>query len=166
MVHDPYEIILDHLRIIRSDLGVLKKLRGEMREGFASVRAHQVAAHGDQALLERRVVSLESGLDRVKRRLDLADKPAKWLDPILAQSSSSDKDSAALRPRRTGVLSIAPRKEFLDQSIRVAPRTVAGSEIRLRRLCGVRQPLIIEFRYCNIHNVRPKQSSREGHSHQ
>lgn len=76
MVSDPYEIILDHLRKIRADLDDVKKLRGEMREGFASVRAHQAATHGDQALLERRVVTLESDMDRIKRRLDLSDKPS------------------------------------------------------------------------------------------
>lgn len=75
MVHDPDEIVLEHLRAIRADLEDLKKLRGEMREGFASVRAHQAATHGDQALLERRVVSLESDMDRIKRRLELVDKP-------------------------------------------------------------------------------------------
>lgn len=76
MVDDPYEIILDHLRAIRTDIDDLKMLRGEVREGFASVRANQAAAHGDQALLERRVVSLESELDRVKRRLELLDEPS------------------------------------------------------------------------------------------
>lgn len=40
MVYDPYELILDHLRAMRSDLDELKQLRGEMREGFASVRVH------------------------------------------------------------------------------------------------------------------------------
>jgi hypothetical protein len=47
MVHDPKEIVLEHLRAIRRDLDALKKLPGEMREGFASVRAHQAATHGD-----------------------------------------------------------------------------------------------------------------------
>jgi hypothetical protein len=66
MVHDPYEIILDHLRALRADMDDVKKLRGEMREGFASVRAHQAATHGDQALLERRVVTLEADMEKPK----------------------------------------------------------------------------------------------------
>ena len=73
MVEDPYEIIIDHLRAIRADVADLKQMRGEMRDGFASLRAHDAAAHGDHALLERRVLSLETDLDRIKRRLEITD---------------------------------------------------------------------------------------------
>lgn len=76
MVNDPYEIILDHLRVLRADIGDLKKLRGEVREGFASLRAHHATSLGDQALLERRVVTLETELELVKRRLEILDDPA------------------------------------------------------------------------------------------
>jgi hypothetical protein len=48
-------------------------MRDEMREGFASLRAHMATQHGDAAFLERRVLELELDMERVKRRLQLAD---------------------------------------------------------------------------------------------
>jgi hypothetical protein len=49
-------------------------MRGEMRDGFASLRAHLATQHGDAAFLERRVIELEKDMERVKRRLELAEE--------------------------------------------------------------------------------------------
>ena len=73
MPTEPHELILDQLRAIRGELTELAKMRGEMREGFANQRAHNAVTYGDQALLERRIVDLEIEVDRMKRRLNLAD---------------------------------------------------------------------------------------------
>lgn len=70
---EPHDLILDHLSAIRSELAELPRLRSEMREGFATQRAHYAVSHGDQALLERRLIEIEQELDRVKRRLGLQD---------------------------------------------------------------------------------------------
>jgi hypothetical protein len=48
-------------------------MRDEMREGFASLRAHMVTQHGNAVFLGRRVLELERNMARVKRRLQLAD---------------------------------------------------------------------------------------------
>jgi len=52
-------------------LAHLEGMRDEVREGFASIRAHMATQHGDAAFLERRVIELE----RDKRRLELVDGP-------------------------------------------------------------------------------------------
>jgi hypothetical protein len=49
-----YEILKD----VQARLAGLEGMRGEMREGFASLRAHLATQHG---------------MERVKRRLELAD---------------------------------------------------------------------------------------------
>jgi hypothetical protein len=67
------ELIFEHLRRIQADIGEIKQIRGEMREGFASIRQHLAAQHNDNILLEYRLLALESEMDRVKRRLDLKD---------------------------------------------------------------------------------------------
>jgi hypothetical protein len=60
---EPHDLILGHLRAIRAELSELPKIRNEMREGFATQRAHYAATHGDQALLER-----------IKKRLDISEE--------------------------------------------------------------------------------------------
>jgi hypothetical protein len=51
-----YEILKD----VQARLAGLEGMRGEMREGFASLRAHLATQHGD--------------MERVKRRLELAEQ--------------------------------------------------------------------------------------------
>jgi septal ring factor EnvC (AmiA/AmiB activator) len=75
MVEPNYELIRDILRNIQSDVSDLKKMRQEMREGFASIRSHLVAMKTDHGMLERRLMDAETELDRVKTRLDLNDDP-------------------------------------------------------------------------------------------
>jgi hypothetical protein len=65
-----YEILKD----VQTRLAHLEGMRGEMREGFASIRAHMATQHGDAAFLERRVIELERDMERVKRRLELVDE--------------------------------------------------------------------------------------------
>jgi len=68
-----YEILKD----VQARLASLEDMRGEMREGFASIRPHMATQHGDAAFLERRVIELERDMERIKRRLQLADEPDK-----------------------------------------------------------------------------------------
>ena len=58
-------------------LAGLEGMRDEVREGFASLRAHMATQHGDAIFLERRVIELERDMERVKRRLELVDEPQK-----------------------------------------------------------------------------------------
>ena len=64
-----YEVLKD----VQTRLASLEGMRDEMREGFASVRAHMATQHGDAVFLERRVLELERDMEPVKRRLQLAD---------------------------------------------------------------------------------------------
>jgi BMFP domain-containing protein YqiC len=43
------------------------------REGFSALKAHIVAAHADQIMLEQRILSLEAEMHRVKKRLHIGD---------------------------------------------------------------------------------------------
>jgi hypothetical protein len=63
-----YEILKD----VQARLAGLEGMRGEMRDGFASLRAHLATQQGDSAFSERRVIELEKDMERVKRRLELA----------------------------------------------------------------------------------------------
>lgn len=69
------DLIYEVLRSVQADISDLKKMRVEMREGFASVKSFQAASLNEQALLERRVVSVESDIERIKTRLNLIDDP-------------------------------------------------------------------------------------------
>ena len=40
-------------------------MRNEMREGFAGLRAHDLAHHGDMQNMERRVADLELAVERI-----------------------------------------------------------------------------------------------------
>ena len=68
-----YEILKD----VQARLARMEGMRDEMREGFASIRAHTATQHADVAFLERRIVELERDMERVRRRLDLVDEPGK-----------------------------------------------------------------------------------------
>ena len=66
-------LVLEHLKRIQEDIADLKPLRSEMREGFASLRAHTAATHSDLSIFERRVIEVETDMERAKRRPDLVD---------------------------------------------------------------------------------------------
>ena len=65
-----YEILQD----VQARLAHLEGMRDEMREGFASIRAHMATQHAHAAFLERRIIELERDMERVKRRLELVDQ--------------------------------------------------------------------------------------------
>jgi hypothetical protein len=62
-----YEVAKD----LPARLASLEAMRLEMRDGFASLRAHMATQHA--VFLERRVIELEKDMERVKRGLQLAD---------------------------------------------------------------------------------------------
>ena len=68
-------LIHEILKDVQARLANLEDMRGEMREGFASLRAPMATQHADAAFLERRVVDLERDVERIRRRLELADQP-------------------------------------------------------------------------------------------
>jgi hypothetical protein len=66
-------LIYEGLEDVQGRLASLEVMRLGMRDGFASLRAHIAAQHGDAVFLERGVIELEKDMERVKRRLQLAD---------------------------------------------------------------------------------------------
>ena len=68
-------LIYEVLKDVQTRLANLDGMRSEMREGFASLRAHMATQHGDAAFIERRVVELERDVERIKHRLNLVDEP-------------------------------------------------------------------------------------------
>ncbi|MCB1563278.1 MAG: hypothetical protein R3D66_02520 [Alphaproteobacteria bacterium] len=67
------ELIYEVLKKLQGDIGGLKMMRSEMRDGFASVRQYLTAIQSDYQLLERRMSSIEADVDRVMRRLEISD---------------------------------------------------------------------------------------------
>lgn len=58
------------LKRIQSDLSELKEMRHEMREGFASLKAHNAGLIGEVFSHERRILNLKDDLLRLKSELD------------------------------------------------------------------------------------------------
>lgn len=75
MVNDPYEIILEHLRAIRADLGDVKQDVRELRSGVNSLRQEVNAMRGDLLRQERAIAAVEVEIDRINVRLGLSDQP-------------------------------------------------------------------------------------------
>ena len=67
------QLIYEVLKDVQTRLVSLEGMRDDMREGFASLRAHMATQHGDAVFLERRLMELERDMERVKRRLQLSD---------------------------------------------------------------------------------------------
>ena len=67
------ELMYEVLKKIQTDTNDLKKMRSEMRDGFASVRQYLTAIQSDYQLLERRMSDMESDVDRVMRRLEISE---------------------------------------------------------------------------------------------
>jgi hypothetical protein len=68
----------------------------EMRDGFASLRAHMATQH-DAVFLERRVIDLEKDIERVKRRLQPADQSDKSCTPAGSAGAAPTLDPVATK---------------------------------------------------------------------
>ena len=67
------ELLYEVLKNIQADISTLKKMRSEMREGFAASRSHMQASQKDAIFFEGRLISVESDIEKIKKRLDLLD---------------------------------------------------------------------------------------------
>jgi septal ring factor EnvC (AmiA/AmiB activator) len=61
------------LKGLQARVTMLEAMLGEIRDGFASIRAQRSTVEAEASALERRVDELERSLERVHRRL-LADE--------------------------------------------------------------------------------------------
>ena len=73
MTDQPHDLILDHLRAIRGDTTEIKTALQSLKEGQLSVRDDLHSLRGDIRRQERAIASLETDIDRIKTRLDLAE---------------------------------------------------------------------------------------------
>ena len=77
---DVENLVLEHLRAIRSDVGVLREDMREVKLRLNELQASTVGLRRDQALdaeasahLQAQFDRLREEVERIKRRLDLAD---------------------------------------------------------------------------------------------
>jgi predicted nuclease with TOPRIM domain len=73
MADDPNNLVLEHLRALRMDMG---ELRADMRDGkgrLASLEVSVANLHGDFAGQSERIDRVASRLERIEQRLHLRD---------------------------------------------------------------------------------------------
>ena len=80
MVNEPINLVLEHLRAIRSDMGDMKDMLhdhghrlGRLETSIASLRRELAGDAEDVVHLGLRIDRLTLEVDRIKRRLDLTD---------------------------------------------------------------------------------------------
>ncbi|MBN9074003.1 MAG: hypothetical protein J0H34_20875 [Rhizobiales bacterium] len=66
-------LILEHLRNIRADMSSMKEDMGTMRAEMLIVRQHMAGLLGSQTLHDGEIASIKVRLDRIEKRLELAD---------------------------------------------------------------------------------------------
>ena len=78
---EPENLVLEHLRAIRSDLALQREVLGEHSVRLSDVASAVAGLRRDQALdaeagahLAARIDRLRDDVDRIKRRLDLAEE--------------------------------------------------------------------------------------------
>lgn len=75
MVDDPQELVLEHLRYIRSHVDTIEKEQRELKFAVLSVKEQVNDVRKDMIRQERAMASVEVDIDRIKVRLDLVDNP-------------------------------------------------------------------------------------------
>ena len=83
MSDEPENLVLEHLKVIRSELAALRDDLRELRDRQVETHTAVLAVRRDQihdaetgANLAARVDRLADRLERIERRLDLSDNPA------------------------------------------------------------------------------------------
>ena len=74
MVDDPHEIILDHLRAIRSKQDEQNRQIADVKEGQLHIRDDLHAIRGDIRRLDHGLASVEQDVERIKIRLDMVEE--------------------------------------------------------------------------------------------
>lgn len=70
---EPTNLILEHLRYIRGEIGEIKSGVREVKAEIISLRQQMNALQGDGLRREEVIAGLQVDLDRIKSRLDLHD---------------------------------------------------------------------------------------------
>ncbi len=71
MIEHVENLILEHLKAIRSDISIIKMQIGELTARVTSLENHVAIIVGDILRMNARFDQLEVRIDRIERRLDL-----------------------------------------------------------------------------------------------
>jgi len=66
-------LLLEHMRAIRADFGSMKEEMSGMRAEMLIVRQHMAGLLGAQVLHDTEIAGIKVRLDRIEKRLELAD---------------------------------------------------------------------------------------------
>jgi len=75
MVNDPYEIILDHLRVLRSGQDRIEHDLKELKAGQIAMRGDFHGLRGHFLRLERAIAAVEVDIDHINAHLAMSDQP-------------------------------------------------------------------------------------------
>ena len=64
-------LVLEHLRAIRDDLGIVKRDTKEIKQRISNLESHVALLHGDFSNQSHRMDRLEERVERIERRLEL-----------------------------------------------------------------------------------------------
>jgi hypothetical protein len=66
-------LMLEHLRVIRADMGSMKEEMSGMRAEMLIIRQHMAGLLGGQTLQDAEIANLKVRLDRIEKRLELTE---------------------------------------------------------------------------------------------
>jgi hypothetical protein len=66
-------LMLEHLRAIRADMGSMKEEMSGMRAEMLIIRQHMAGLLGAQTLHDGEIANIKVRVDRIERRLELRD---------------------------------------------------------------------------------------------
>jgi hypothetical protein len=66
-------LLLEHMRAIRSDIGQMKDEMGGMRAEMLIIRQHMAGLLGSQVLHDTEIAGIKLRLDRIEKRLELTE---------------------------------------------------------------------------------------------
>ena len=73
MADNVENLMLEHLRAIRADMSSLKDEMSGMRSEMVAIRHHMAGLMNSQLAIDGEIATLKVRLDRVEKRLELAD---------------------------------------------------------------------------------------------
>lgn len=76
MVDDPHEIILEHLRYLRTRADTTDAAVRDLKTMVIGLREDVNGLRGDVLRQERALAVVETDIERIKARLDISDLPA------------------------------------------------------------------------------------------
>ena len=70
------ELLLEHMKAIQTKLAAMASDITELKTDMRGIKSHMAGFMQSEVAQDNAIASLQSRLDRIERRLDLADSPA------------------------------------------------------------------------------------------